>query len=45
MIACKHILSYSLAASDDVPGSGVASAIAVHSGWSREWISLPRRAG
>lgn len=29
---------------DDVPGSGVASAKAVLSGRSREWISLPRRA-
>ena len=26
---------------DDVPGSGVASAIAVPSGHSREWVSLP----
>ncbi len=30
---------------DHVPGSGVASAIAVLCGRGREWISLPQRAG
>lgn len=30
---------------DRVPGGGVASAFAVPSGQSRDWISLPRRAG
>ncbi|WFU13062.1 transposase (plasmid) [Rhizobium sp. CB3090] len=30
---------------DDVPGSGVASAFAVPSGQSRDWISLPQQAG
>ncbi len=30
---------------DHVPGSGVASTIAVLSGRGREWISLPQRAG
>lgn len=34
-----------LALGDDVPGSGVASAFAVPSGQSRDWISLPQQAG
>jgi hypothetical protein len=41
----KKLSKLSGAASDDVPGSGVASAIAVPSGQGRERISLPQQAG
>ena len=41
MVEKIAVIGRGSASADDVPGSGVASAIAVSSGHSREWVSLP----